>query len=237
MGNRLKREERLLKACRLLFGNEIEISQEFLAYIQEKGVTSAFKKRAMEVHPDRTLASGLPVTKCRKEFAALQIAYETLLQHITSREFHSRATASPQKTSSQIHFHPSGLPANKLLFGRFLYRMGIIEWRQLIMALTWQKSGRPKIGELGVKMGYLDRNSVLMILKNQSKTNLFGVRAYEMGVLTRDEVRDLLQRQKLQEKRIGLFFIEQGLLNSMQLQELLQQCKQHNRWVESITDR
>ena len=191
----------------------------------------------MEVHPDRASVSGLPIKKCQEEFACLQIACETLRQHIASREILSRVEASPQKFPNQFHFQPSGLPAQKLLFGRFLYRMGIIEWRQLIMALSWQKSGRPKIGELGIKMGYLDRNSVLMILKNSVKTRTFGVTAYEMGLLTVDEVHDLLQRQKRQEKKIGQFFIEQGMLNSMQLQELLRQCKQHNRWVESITDR
>lgn len=231
----MERDDRLFEACRVLFGNEIEISKEFLSYIQEKGVTGAFRKRAMEVHPDRAVVSGLSIEKCREEFATLQIACETLRQHIATREIFSRVGASPPKFSKNFHVQASGLPAEKLLFGRFLYRMGIIQWRQLIMALTWQKSGRPKIGELGIKMGYLDRNSVLMILKNSVKARAFGATAYEMGFLTVNEVRDLLRRQKRQEKKIGQFFIEQGLLNDRQLQELLRQCKQHNRWVESIT--
>lgn len=233
----MEREDLLFEACRILFGDEIELSQDFLAYIQEKGVTSAFRTRAKEVHPDRAVVSGLSIKNCREEFASLQIACETLRQHIAARDLPAPGGASSPKFPNTLHCHPSGLPAEKLLFGRFLYRMGIIEWRQLIMALTWQKSGRPKIGELGITMGYLDRNSVLLILKNSVKTGAFGLTAYEMGLLTVHEVRDLLRRQKRQEKKIGQFFIEQGLLNTMQLQELLRQCKQHNRWVESITER
>lgn len=233
----MEREDRLFEACRVLFGNEIELSKEFFAYIQEKGVTSAFRKRAMEVHPDRVLVSGLSIKRCKEEFASLQIACEILRQHIAAREILSRGRASSPRFSNKFQFQPSRLPAEKLLFGRFLYRMGIIQWSQLIMALTWQKSGRPKIGELGIKMGYLDRNAVIMILKNSVKSRAFGATAYEMGFLTVEEVRDLLRRQKRQEKKIGQFFIEKSLLNNMQLQELLRQCKQHNRWVESITER
>jgi hypothetical protein len=114
--------------------------------------------------------------------------------------------------------------------------MGIIEWRQLIMALAWQKSSRPKIGELSIRMGYLDRNTVLMILKNSVKTGAFGMTACKMGLLTVAEVRELLLRQKRQEKRIGQFFVEQGLLNQKQLYELLNQCKRHNQWIENITE-
>lgn len=231
------RDERLFEACRVLFGNEIELSPEFLGYIQEKGVAGAYRKRAMEVHPDRALVSGLSIKKSREEFAALQGACTTLRQHIAAREILSHDETAPCIVPNTAHFHPSGLPAEKLLFGRFLYRLGVIELRQLIMAVTRQKAGRPKIGELGVEMGYLDRKSVLIILKNSVRTGAFGVTAQAMGFLTVDEVRDLLRQQKRQEKRIGQIFREQGLLNSMQLQQLLRQCKQHNRWVESITER
>lgn len=232
----MESEDRLFKACRILFGDDIELSVEFLAYLQEKGVTSAFRKRVKEVHPDRALVSGLSLQRSREEFSALQFACETLRRHIAARELLSRTRRPPARSGIKDSVHPISLPKEKLLFGRFLYRMGIIEWRQLIMALAWQKSGRPKIGELSIQMGYLDRKTVLLILKNSVKTGAFGMTACKMGLLTVAEVRELLLRQKRQQKKIGQFFVEQGLLNSRQLYELLSQCKRHNQWIENLTE-
>lgn len=233
----MEREDRLFEACRVLFGNDIELSREFLCYMQDEGVTSAFRKRAMEVHPDKALISGFSVKRCQDEFVALQFACETLRQYIASREIRSHDATSAAGKPYKSYLHPTVLPEEKLLFGRFLYRMGIIQWRQLIMALTWQKSGRPRIGELGISLGYLDRNSVGIILKNSIKVGAFGVTAYKMGFLTADEVRDLLLRQKRQEKKIGQFFVEKGLLSRSDLVVLLRQCQEHNRRVERLYDR
>ena len=225
-----------MEACRILFGNDIELSVEFLAYLQERGVTSAYRKRVKEVHPDRALVSGLSVQRCQREFAALQDACVTLRQHISTREILSRTRRPPARSSIKSSVRPVFLPEEKLLFGRFLYRLGIIEWRQLILALAWQKSGRPKIGELGIQLGYLDRNAVLLILKNRAQAGAFGMTAYKMGILTIAEVRELLLQQKRREKKIGQYFVEQGLLNKKQLYELLNQCKKHNQWIENITE-
>ncbi len=181
----MEQEDLLFEACRILFGHDIELSRGFLRYLQDEGVISAFRKRAMEVHPDRAFVSGLSVQRCQDEFVSLKLAYETLRQHIASRKTFSRRSdtfSAGQRDRSFLQ--PNGLPREKLLFGRFLYRMGIIEWRQLIMALTWQKSGRPRIGELGISLGYLDRNSVVTILKNSARVGAFGVTAQNMGFLT-----------------------------------------------------
>lgn len=233
----MESQDHLFAACRVLFGDEIEISGEFITYLQKKGVTSAFRKRAMEVHPDRALVSGLSMQKCQENFAALQVASETLLQHISSRDIHFRSRKITRKPPMQATQQPTGLPEEKLPFGRFLYRIGIIEWGQLITAITWQKSSRPRIGELAISLGYLDRSSVVAILKHSIKVGAFGVTAYEMGFLTVSEVRELLQRQKRQQKKIGQFFIEHDLLNRRQLQDFLYQCNKHNRWVESIAEK
>jgi hypothetical protein len=232
----LERETILFEACRTLFGNDIELSREFLYYLKDEGVTSAFRKKAMEIHPDRALILGRSVKRCQEEFIALQLACEILRRHIASREILSRSTPSFAPQSRSV-FHPDGLPDEKFLFGRFLYRSGIIEWRQLIKALIWQKSGRPRIGELGISLGYLDRGSVLAILKNSNKVGAFGFTAQSMGLLSESEVRELLMRQKRQEKKIGQFFVENGLLSRKELAILLWQCKAHNRRVERLYER
>lgn len=235
----MEREKRLFEACRILFGNDISLSQEFLAYLQKEGITSAFRKRVMEVHPDRAIVSELSVHRCQEDFHSLQRATETLLQYIKSREIaFSRGLATAPSLNSQdtpSYLDYSRLPSVKLRFGRFLYRMELIEWRQLMMALAWQKSGRPRIGELGVRLGYLDRNSVLTILKYSVNIGPFGTTALHMGLLTKKEVLDLLSRQKQQERKIGQFFVEQGIVTDDELKELLVQLDKHNRRIEMIS--
>jgi hypothetical protein len=232
----LLREDDLFEACRILFGNEIELSREFLLYLQYEGVTSAFRRKAMQVHPDRALVSGLSAKKCRDEFIALKFACETLRQHISSRDNHASVIRPGTNPGNQSPAAAAiNLPEKKLLFGRFLYRMGIIEWSQLITALAWQKSGRLKIGELGIRFGYLDRNAVITILQNTVRGKLFGMTAQQMGFLSRDEVCQLLMKQKRYEKKIGQYFVEQGLLSRSELTILLGQCWAHNRRVDRLS--
>jgi len=221
-------------ACRILFGPDIRPSREFLDYLQEEGIVSAFRQRAMDVHPDRARFTSLSVEKCQKEFIALQAASEILREHIAVRQgenFQKNNNQFAQKSSSG----KGALPKTELPFGRFLYYLGIIEWRQLIKALAWQKSGRPRIGELGIKCGYLERNSIGIILKNSGVKSAFGWTAYRLGFLSKDEVRDLLRRQRRQQKRIGQFFVENGVFTRLELEVLLGRCRKHNIEVRRIT--
>ncbi len=233
----MNREHSLLEACRVLFGEDIILSRDFLKYLQEEGVNSAYRKRAMEIHPDKAICSGLSIEECEEEFYALKVACELLRKHIVSRNLQDRKAKGRQRNATNSQLYPYNLPQQELPFGRFLYRIGIIEWRQLIKALAWQKSGRMKIGELGVSLGYLDKNSVYIILKNSDRNTAFGLTAERLGLLSSDEVRDLLERQKRMQKKIGQFFVEQGLLTQMELYQLLSQCQEHNRRVKNLSEK
>ena len=233
----MNRENSLLEACRILFGEDILLSREFLLYLREEGVNSAYRKRAMEIHPDKALSTGLSIERCEEEFYALKVACEMLRKHIASRNLHKRKTAVRTGHNQNSQTYPYNLPLQELPFGRFLYRIGIIEWRQLIKALAWQKSGRMKIGELGVSLGYLDKDSVYIVLKNSANGDVFGLTAERMGLLSNDEVRELLERQKRMQKKIGQFFVEQGLLTNLELYQLLGQCEEHNRRVKNLMEK
>ena len=43
----------LFKACESLFGTDIDASVDFLRYLKPDGVKAAYRKRALETHPDR----------------------------------------------------------------------------------------------------------------------------------------------------------------------------------------
>jgi len=139
-------EEILFEACRVLFGSNMIPSRDFLMYLQEQGIASAFRKRAMEIHPDKASLSGLSKAQSQQEFISLQIACKTLRQYIATHQQKPSITRTSENIQSNTPPQSIVLPEITLPFGRFLYHMGIIQWRQIIQALTWQKSGRLKIG-------------------------------------------------------------------------------------------
>lgn len=216
----MNNERELFAACRLLFGEEIELSSGFLSYLREEGIAGAFRKKALEFHPDRALLFGLSQREAQAAFVSLQDACRILRQHVSARQ------AQPQAGNV--------LPEKQLLFGRFLYHAGIVDYRQIVQALAWQKSGRLKIGELAVRLGYLKLDSIKVVLNASHGTKRFGLTAWELGLLEKGEIEKLLRHQRHQQKKIGQFFVEQGVVNRIELEVLLSRWREHNKQVQTI---
>ena len=51
--------KQFLRSCRILFGPEVQITPQFLGYLQPAGVKTAYRKLAMETHPDRSCHTGV----------------------------------------------------------------------------------------------------------------------------------------------------------------------------------
>jgi hypothetical protein len=69
----------LFKACETIFGPDVNLSIEFLEYLQPIGIKTAYRKRALETHPDRAKALGSFARDLNREFIDVQQAYEKLL--------------------------------------------------------------------------------------------------------------------------------------------------------------
>ena len=78
-------QHRLFRSCEILFGSELTISGEFLNYLQLGGLKTAYRKRAMETHPDRQIVKAA-VQGRRDSFYRVQEAYEDLLDFLKTRE-------------------------------------------------------------------------------------------------------------------------------------------------------
>jgi hypothetical protein len=215
----MRNEKDLFAACRLLFGEEIELSLDFLSYLREEGIAGAFRKKALECHPDRAILSGGSKAEAQNAFYRLQDARRILRQHVSSRQRRAQTA--------------NLLPEKRLLFGRFLYYVGIADFRQIVQALAWQKSGRLRIGELAVKMGYLQHDSINVILDSARRKSRFGLTAWELGLLQKDEIQKILQYQRGQQKKIGQFFVEQGVISQAELEALLSRWREHNEQIQS----
>ena len=84
----------LFKACETIFGPEVNVSIEFLEYLQPIGIKTAYRKRALETHPDRAKALGSFARDLNTEFIDVQQAYEKLLLFVETNNG-STLSASP----------------------------------------------------------------------------------------------------------------------------------------------
>ncbi|MDA8165238.1 MAG: DnaJ domain-containing protein [Desulfobacteraceae bacterium] len=264
-------EPELVHACRILFGSELQVNRDFLEYLQLQGVKSAFRRKALETHPDRVAIEGaLAQDRHAALFREVQQAYEQLSAFLNAREkgyrlpplrpfadpaFSFTASRSPRNGTSQEGFRggfrrqpgpersggirngsrPPGerfyegpLPQRPLLFGHYLYYSGMITWRMIIQALIWQRMQRPRLGQLGQRFGWLTTEGVLQVLRDSRYSRPFGQTALDLGLLNERQLKILLFQQKRLQKKIGEFFLQEGILTPAQLNDLLARCQEHN---------
>ncbi|MFH7319647.1 molecular chaperone DnaJ [Desulfurivibrio sp. D14AmB] len=270
-------EQDLYRACEVIFGSKLDLSSDFLQYLQLSGVKSAYRQRALETHPDRFLAQADADEQQRSGllFHDVQRAYENLVNYLQARE-QGLILPSPRRAgngSRRPHpkaYSPNGaggrrtktgfkageeqrgkkqqpkesafggcfwnlgelyqgpLPNRRLLLGHFLYYSGITSWRTIVQALIWQRSNRPKIGEISRRFGLLDDAAIEMVLKSRQGLQPFGQSALKLGLLDESQLRLLIQVQQRMQRKFGEYFVEHGLLQPRQLARLLQEYHEHN---------
>ncbi len=104
---------RLFRSCEILFGSDLTITREFLDYLQLSGLKTAYRRRAMETHPDRIVGNGpLLLQRNKVSFYAVQEAYEDLLHFLKTREGSRRSADCrvPKTASSNPCKKPSAPP-------------------------------------------------------------------------------------------------------------------------------
>ncbi|ADH84723.1 J domain-containing protein [Desulfurivibrio alkaliphilus] len=272
-------EKDLYRACEVIFGPELDISRDFLEYLQLSGVKCAYRKRALETHPDRFAATGHlpPEHQDGLHFHDVQQAYESLRQYLEAREKgiiipgkepagqrqrpagnscrprttpgrnrHSgsnQAGARSQAGSSNKQGQRSGtihpfwdidalyrgpLPNRRLLLGHFLYYSGVASWRNIVQALAWQRSQRPRIGEISRRYGLLNDREIAMVLNTRQANQRFGETAHALGLLTDPQLRLLIQAQKRLQRKFGEYFVAENILTREKLARLLAAYHRHN---------
>lgn len=280
-------ETKLFRSCEILFGTDLHVSRQFLDYLQIGGIKNAYRKRAMETHPDRLIGLDLPLQNCGSErFQAVQEAYRTLLSFLKTKETRSRAIPAG-KNSGNLRPKPSApsapsarparqrpasshsarsearlqsflrngtirpitlpdqasgvpvyanthnlyqgpLPRRQLLFGHFLYYSGLANWRTIARILTWQRTERPRLGELARHFGICRQEDVATILRARQPHRHFGETARMLGILTEQQVKVLMFHQRRLQKKFGAILLEKSLISEPELQELLDRFECHN---------
>ncbi|HEY6012230.1 MAG TPA: J domain-containing protein [Nitrospirota bacterium] len=251
-------ETEVLNACRALFGMGIDPTRTFLASLQPSDVKAAYRKKAKETHPDLFSDRGPQFQKKQAErFRAVLESYTLVQEFFKQREAGSRFTspgsvhrakpeakprgrttaagAPPKKTHTR--FHDGFIPPYRMEIGRYLFYRGRIPYTALIKALSWQRKHRPPIGDIAVRWGWLDRNSVRRIIGWTGRVHLFGERGIHLGILTPFQVRVLLAYQRSCQKKLGRYFVEQGLLRHYEMERLVTELKAHNARIKPARGR
>jgi hypothetical protein len=217
----------LLEACRILFGTEIDRCRDFLHGLRPEGVKAAFRARAKESHPDRY--AGCPAEVGRERTARFREAaraYQLLGRFCAQRDAGGATEPAPEPGIA-CYPHPR-VPSHPLEFGRFLYHRGKITYQELTAALIWQRRQRPSLGALARHWGWLDQARLDTILRDRKPALRIGQRALQLGYLNTTQLQVLLRYQRSLQRKLGQYFVEQGLLTAAEVEKLVQDLRLHN---------
>ena len=233
-------EKQLLHSCRILFGPEVQISPQFLGYLQPAGVKTAYRKLAMETHPDRAHHIGVDEAILEERFKEVNRAYEQIFSYVREpdryiltmppRSFY-RSDRPVTKPPSPQHpyFYKGEIPSRRIFIGQFLYYSGVISMRQMWGAVGWQKIQRPRLGDIACNLRWLTPLDIQNFLRHRHRGELFGEFALRTGFLNYYQLLVLVGRQKRLQPRIGDYFIERGILLPKKLDAAEAALKEHNR--------
>ncbi|HET6921511.1 MAG TPA: J domain-containing protein [Anaeromyxobacteraceae bacterium] len=227
------------KAGELIFGPGFEPPPDLEGETWQREVREAWRRRALETHPDRAAALGRDERELAREFQALADAYRTLCPAGGAPEAAPPgrpqppvARPPPRPARPPVdHLHRGGLPRRALLFAEYLYYSGRVSWRNLVEAVAWQRRQRPPIGRIAVEWGQLDDGQVREVLQARRRGDggkPFGECAREMGLLTGVQVLSLLGRQRRLQRRIGEYFVEAGLVAGREVPAVEAELVAHN---------
>ncbi len=229
----------ITSALRILYGDDVPFSPTLLDSLQPESLKAVFRKRAMELHPDRAHLLGRNAKEMSEAFKDVKSAYELLLDLLgTSLEktvftrFHdsSYSHRSPS-TAPGEHYWEDDIPMTSLLFGQFLYYAGLITFNTLVSAITWQRRGRPSFGKIARMWGYLSDKEIRHIIASREKGEKIGESALRTGNLTPFQCDTVLGFQRYMQRPIGEFFQEIGILREEEIHFLIRLMRTHNARV------
>ena len=225
----------------LLFGLNTWNPIDLLKKLPPSELKAAYRKKALETHPDRAKSLGKVTSEMDKRFRKVTTAYERLssfvqgdkepvLNNGMSTQKYNYKTTSRQKSKKKTldHFYKGYIPKRKLLIGQFLYYSGIISWNTLFKAILWQRRQRPLIGQIALDWGILSTNDITRILAERSHKEYFGECARRKGYITHFEFLALIGKQHKLQLPIGEYFIKQGILSTKGMDRMIERRRIHN---------
>ena len=246
-------ENELIEACRILFGQHVVVSSDFLWYIQPCGAKSAYRQKAKETHPDLCVSGDQQhIQKRAEDFREVARAYQLINDFLKERSRSGRVVTrqGPTSPAPPRPANPAKRPRRHtprpetrseafdptvgvMEVGIFLYRRGVVTLSELAEALVWQRRQRPPLGEIACRWGWLTETTLKTVLDSRVPFSRFGEKAIRLGLLTPSQVRTLLFYQRSQQQRIGEYFIQKGIVSSEQMKAFVTELNEINRRARS----
>ncbi len=243
----------IVQACNILFGPEVVVSNDFLRYLQPSGVKAAFRKKALETHPDRAKILGVDEAQMLQQFKNVNDAYKRLYpivggdgkiiitpQGTEKRQPDVNANDTEAQTTAKKwanDIYSGRIPQRELLMGRFMYYSSIISWNTLIKALAWQKRQHPLIGQLAISKGLLTLKEIQAILCQKKHNEKFGQCAIREGYLKWFNIMPLLNKQRGCKRLFGDYFIDKNIFRAIEIERVVKKQRLHNQKIKTATIR
>lgn len=151
------------RAARLVLGRELG------AGVGRDELRTAFRRRALELHPDRAAALGRDAAALSEEFRALCEAFEAL-EPVACDEERAAPAERPRRRAAGT------LPPRPLRFAEYLYYAGRISWADLAEAIAWQRHAGRRIGQWFVERGLIGPGEVRGVREALARHNSAGGR-------------------------------------------------------------
>lgn len=236
----------LFNACESLFGTDIDVSIDFLKYLKPAGVKAAFRKKALETHPDRAITLADECDSLETKFKEINLAYQLLKGFIDCpwkyqigydgalyrRRNWPAKQAKPQPAAYDVSKetrYQGRIPQRKMMLGQFLYYSGHISLTTLIKAIVWQRMQRPSIGSLAVRWDLINAEDVMDVIEQRQRGEKFGECALRRGHISKYKLILLLDRQRMLQPQLGNYFVENKIISSYRMNKFVDDLKTHNK--------
>lgn len=132
----------------------------------------------------------------------------------------------------RVGLRPEDLPRRRLRFAEYLYYSGRVTWTTFVDAVAWQRAQRPALGRIAVEFGFIAPEKVAEILERRrhdaQHSVPFGEYALRTGYLTSFQLLAVLGQQLRLQRRIGEYFVDQGLIERDEVDEIRTRISRHN---------
>lgn len=257
-------EPDVIAAFRMLFPLDMKVNGSLLESLQPSDVTGAYRRRALETHPDRFFGADERFRSiCSQRFIAVREAYTTLSAYLRIRQEkvfrfpedsrpesahfrkkepsgrHHPKTDSPSRPAPGEGFSSAywqmGPPQRSLRLAEFLYYSGVVPWSVWIEGIVWQRKQRPRVGEIAQRWRWLTEAQIRMFLRNRWRGERFGETLLRHHIINPFQLRVLLSHQQKAQRPIGGFFVDNGFLTEDDIRRHLERQRSHNLRFEKGT--
>ena len=223
------------KALLVLFEQKMLRSYYAVNPIKTQNIKKAFRQKVKTSHPDKAKILGISEGELTTRFQIINEAYNLLLEFLEQKEkiivrIISKSSSGNYTRDFSLlkRFYNGTIPQRQLRFAEFLFYRKIINFHSLIRSIVWQRRNRPKIGKLGVDLGYMSPSDITFIIRNRQYSEPFGQTASRLGFISSYQLSIILGKQKKFKCLIGEYFTNEKIITHYEMGQLLYEHKKHN---------